>query len=261
MNHPLDPPAVVRPAPDPRSALAAAFAAFQDLGRRRLDQALVIGQLLAEQKKLCGHGNWLARLKENAPFGRERAADFIRVHLERAKCGHLATFEEALQFLRQSDPTDRGDAWEPPDEADVTPRSEECRRPHDPEEAGAGRAEIPAKKRKKAVQPELEFDPRAAAEAEVRKQIDGCREHAETLDRALQGLLAGPLPGPARDELRRLGKALGVPLAVRDEHRTPVRAGGQVELVRVEWWPAAANLVKVLALLSEQPFPPRPEAP
>lgn len=105
MNHtsPLT-PAIVQPASNPAAELRAAFATFQEFGQKRLEQALVIGRILSEQKKACGHGNWLAWLADNFPYGRQRAADFIRVHLERGKCSHAATFEEALTLLAPSEP-------------------------------------------------------------------------------------------------------------------------------------------------------------
>jgi hypothetical protein len=116
------------------------YIAHLNLARKSLERAIAIGLALCEVKRACGHGNWLTWLEENAPFGRERAADFMRVALNKAKCGHLTTFEEALRFLSQAEaqqnasasqaaPADEppldladghGDAYEPPED----------RRPH-----------------------------------------------------------------------------------------------------------------------------------
>lgn len=104
MNN-FDPtPAIVQAASNPAAELRAAFATFQEFGQKRLEQAFVIGRILSEQKKACGHGNWLSWLADNFPYGRQRAADFIRVHLERGKCSRATTFEEALTLLSPPDP-------------------------------------------------------------------------------------------------------------------------------------------------------------
>jgi hypothetical protein len=121
MSDPFNPPAVVRPAADLK-ALAAKikddYVAHLDLARKSLERAIAIGLALCEVKKACGHGNWLTWLEENVPFGRERAADFMRVALNKAKCGHLTTFEEALRFLAEAE---RNASASPPAPADEPP--------------------------------------------------------------------------------------------------------------------------------------------
>lgn len=128
-NDPLHPPAIICENPDVKAALSRAIEEFERLGRKRLERALVIGQMLHDAKLACGRGYWLQWLAANFPYGRQRAADFIRVFMERDKCSRATTFEEALTILQQashqgptatsdspdrSDPTpERGDAWEP----------------------------------------------------------------------------------------------------------------------------------------------------
>jgi hypothetical protein len=94
------PPAIVQPAAEQQAELRAAFAAFEESGRKRLEAAILLGGILAARKEAVGHGNWQKWLKQHFPHGRERAADFIRVHRERVKCGHAATFEAALALCR-----------------------------------------------------------------------------------------------------------------------------------------------------------------
>jgi len=86
-----------------RAELNAAWGRFEEYGRKRLAQAQTIGAMLSEQKRKVGHGHWEKWVKENCPFGTERAADFIRVYLHRdeLKSGHLAGFEEALRYLTE----------------------------------------------------------------------------------------------------------------------------------------------------------------
>lgn len=95
---PPEPAAIVQTA-DAKAELDAAFKAFEESGRKRLEAAVVIGGILTERKRQCGHGNWLKWLEMHFPQGRQRAADFIRVYENRGKCSRAATFEEALALV------------------------------------------------------------------------------------------------------------------------------------------------------------------
>lgn len=97
----MNKPAVVQ-TESVRAELRAAYDRFEGFDRKRLEQAQTIGAMLAEQKRKAGHGHWEKWVKENCPFGTQRAGDFIRVYLHRdeLKSRQMAGFEEALQYLR-----------------------------------------------------------------------------------------------------------------------------------------------------------------
>lgn len=115
-------PAAVRSASDVKAELHAAFTDFQECGRKRLEAAVRIGGILTERKKTCGHGNWLKWLEQHFPLGRNRAAEFIRVHAERVKCLRAETFEEAIRILSAT--PEPAEEPEPDDADEDTPEDE-----------------------------------------------------------------------------------------------------------------------------------------
>lgn len=139
----IDPttPAVVRDATNAQAELHAAYAMFEQCGHGRLQAAIRIGAVLADRKATVGHGGWLRWLESHFPYGRKRAADFLRVHANRAECGRAATFEEALSLCRdEPDPApepecNRAVTFDPPDpEPEPEPAPEPDDEPADPDE-------------------------------------------------------------------------------------------------------------------------------
>ena len=246
-----NPPAIVRSASELKAALKAAFDLFQGYDRKRLEQAIVIGGILAEQKRQCGHGNWLPWLAQNFAYGSERAADFIRVYMQRDKCGHLAGFEEALQFLTASaradsvpssdvlDPADPppycGDAWEPPGEPERVRAPGSTASAHDTAQSRKHR-EV------------LNFDPTASAQVDALRVLAECQNRAAALKRQVDRLIESPMA----DDLRELAKAHGIALENKKVERMPIGAPqSRAETVLEEHWPALTKITAVLSALAE----------
>ena len=66
-----------------------------------LDRAIHIGGLLTEQKADLQHGQWLPWIRENMPFSKRLAQDYIRFyeHREELKSATLAGLTDARRYL------------------------------------------------------------------------------------------------------------------------------------------------------------------
>ena len=53
--------------------------------RTTVEDAIRVGELLAQQHKVCPHGGWLSWLKENVKFSDTTARKYQRVYENRAK--------------------------------------------------------------------------------------------------------------------------------------------------------------------------------
>jgi hypothetical protein len=74
--------------------------------RTTLPKAIRVGELLAEQKAECKHGEWLPWCKENLPFSERTAQDYMRFYGRRAelKTATVADLPAARKLLTASKP-------------------------------------------------------------------------------------------------------------------------------------------------------------
>lgn len=251
--NPVNVPAVVRESAPRQAELAAAFAMFEESGKRRLEAAIRIGGILADRKKCVGHGNWLKWLEQHFPFGRERAADFIRVYLEHEKVGRAATFEEALRLLAPEPVRGRpatfaggepdGPDDDPPD-ADETPLAEPSDDPEPADEPAPPPPmtnALPQPSAPGPAGPPSWFTPGG-------KAVDPAHPFAEVLKRftALSAMLTAELRKlPAEHPLVRALVEVGT-----REHRVPFLAFGSDVIEGVEARRGAVRFVGLYALRS-----------
>lgn len=73
--------------------------------RTTVEKAIRIGELLVEQKKECGHGNWMSWVKNNLIFGHSTVTQYIRMFYNKAKLlldSNLTFIELANNTIRPS---------------------------------------------------------------------------------------------------------------------------------------------------------------
>ena len=93
--------------PSERAArIRANYAAAEESQRRSVDLYRQIGLDLLEQKKECGHGQWLPWLKANVPFSERHARNYMAL----AKSAVTADLESAWRVIQgNADEPDAGD--------------------------------------------------------------------------------------------------------------------------------------------------------
>jgi hypothetical protein len=94
-------------------------------GKMTIDKAIRAGELLSEIKKSVGHGNWIPWVKENLPFNRQTAANYIRVFYGRddLKCTtvvHLTGAYRVFSMLNEEAETATADATDATETTGVT---------------------------------------------------------------------------------------------------------------------------------------------
>jgi hypothetical protein len=90
------------------SSLSQESAAVQEINERHarmnalakdaLENAIRIGELLTEQRKLCKHGEWLPWLKANVTFSEKTAYRYISLHEQRDKFVSVTNLADAYRI-------------------------------------------------------------------------------------------------------------------------------------------------------------------